>query len=430
MYIINILLVLVLTTVNLLFPEPEYVLINFMVMSIPLYISIIYVNWKFSITMTVLTVLGQLIVVFQNGSNLFSFTDYPTTFIFLLTLPNILFGIISVFSGRFTEKLRMQTEDRAVESERDKNELAAAMEKVQISNRSINEFNEKLEDNFKQVKRNSNSVVVNSEQMNQAFIEQNMNINEVSTKVERAKLEVEDIDSYATQMKESSDLSKQLIQRSDGFFNELSETINELKVVFEQSLMRSSQLTQKAEEISNIIQTIQQIANQTHLLSLNARLEAARAGESGKGFAVVAEEIKKLSESSKFSSEKIGIILNEIKEETHKNKENMKESRQVVEKSNRNSNDVRKAFTDILGINNETADRVDKMTDKINSLNQKFNEINENMLSLSSVSEENSISLSDLSHSFELVNLKVDSTSSDFDELKSVIKSLEEATVK
>jgi methyl-accepting chemotaxis protein len=64
----------------------------------------------------------------------------------------------------------------------------------------------------------------------------------------------------------------------------------------------------------DIISSIQNIANQTNLLSLNASIEAARAGEAGRGFAVVADEVSNLANSTKETTQNIAAILNNMNE--------------------------------------------------------------------------------------------------------------------
>lgn len=76
-----------------------------------------------------------------------------------------------------------------------------------------------------------------------------------------------------------------------------------------------TRLRDSANNVTQIVGAITEIANQTNLLSLNASIEAARAGEAGKGFAVVAEEVRKLSEQSFRSAKQISDILGTIKQE-------------------------------------------------------------------------------------------------------------------
>ena len=76
------------------------------------------------------------------------------------------------------------------------------------------------------------------------------------------------------------------------------------------------ELEEKSKSISNIVSAINDIAEQTNLLSLNASIEAARAGDAGRGFSVVAEEIRKLADQCLASSSQISSIVDEIVSKT------------------------------------------------------------------------------------------------------------------
>lgn len=90
-------------------------------------------------------------------------------------------------------------------------------------------------------------------------------------------------------------------------------SINIVAEYLERSFGNYQTLAQQSSMISEIVETIQGIANQTNLLALNAAIEAARAGASGRGFAVVAAEVRLLAERSRVSSKEIGEIANMLK---------------------------------------------------------------------------------------------------------------------
>lgn len=190
-----------------------------------------------------------------------------------------------------------------------------------------------------------------------------------------------------------------------------------------------SELSEENTKIVQIISSITQISEQTNLLALNASIEAARAGEHGKGFAVVAEEVRKLAESSKISTNKVESILNNISNKTKIVADEIIKEEKSIELCNEHTNGVKDLFKDV----NINTSNVLSYSKKIGAQSILLEKTMKNTLtSVSSISNNVELTATSMEETFaaidELNNNIIDIASS-YDEIDNVSRELHSLTV-
>lgn len=179
------------------------------------------------------------------------------------------------------------------------------------------------------------------------FDEQLGSINRTSQSVQAMAEDISAVERSSNEMSDLMGIAAASTDRGADAVHQIITQMKEIDISVTESQEIVSNLGRLSQEINTIITTINGIATQTNLLSLNASIEAARAGEHGQGFAIVAEEIRKLAEATGGSSLQITEIITHIQQQTGSAVESMVLGSQLVSQGVAQSELVSQAFVEI-----------------------------------------------------------------------------------
>ncbi|MDA8170183.1 MAG: HAMP domain-containing methyl-accepting chemotaxis protein [Nitrospiraceae bacterium] len=172
-----------------------------------------------------------------------------------------------------------------------------------------------------------------------------------------------------------------------------SERVYESTAELEKKMVH---LDQKASEIGDIVSVINDIADQTTLLALNASIEAARANEHGKGFAVVAEEVRKLAEKTIKATADVSGRIRQVQRETRDTSRAMKVSTDEVKKATGEISGLGTALSAIVEQAMKMKDQITQIAVSVDEQSSVASQITENMESSSSIAREMDMTSQDL----------------------------------
>lgn len=152
--------------------------------------------------------------------------------------------------------------------------------------------------------------------------------------------------------------------------------------------------------INDLLTSIQDVAEQTSLLSLNASIEAARAGEHGRGFSVVAEEIRKLSTNSKQASEEIGTLLNAISQDVGATGHDMRIAETYLREQGTHVENTIHSFYQIRNHIETVVESIQKVNETVQTVERGKESLLTTVESVSSMSEQTAASVEMIKHNF------------------------------
>jgi methyl-accepting chemotaxis protein len=201
-------------------------------------------------------------------------------------------------------------------------------------------------------------------------------INELGAAAQEIARNAADASTQASDARQGAENGQQMVEKTLGAMSDLSSKI-------EVAGSHIETLSDKSNDIGQILDVIKGISEQTNLLALNAAIEAARAGEAGRGFAVVADEVRNLAQRTQSSAQEIQQMIEQLQVGAREAVSTMVESRRFSDDSVRigkqageNLKSVTQRIGEIDGMNQSVATATEEQTSVVENLNMDITEIN------------------------------------------------------
>ena len=221
----------------------------------------------------------------------------------------------------------------------------------------------------------------------------NENLLEMSNETKDINASVDEIKNQTTAVQDSSKIMNDKIKSMQDSSHKMDEGISAIS-------KRIETVNTTVDKVSNIVSVIEEISSETNLLSLNASIEAARAGDAGKGFAVVAQEIRVLSDNTNTELENIKQIISSLVEEC---RYCVQASGTIVEDNAKQKEEI-KAVLDEFGSLDEQIQKTAEKADEIEEAEKLNDDITKSSNSLTDVSAANAAATEEMNANIEELN--------------------------
>jgi len=231
--------------------------------------------------------------------------------------------------------------------------------------------------------------------------ENSAQVDEIATAIEEMSRTISENAMGATRAAEVADKNKKIAMEGGSAVQQTVDKMSEIANVVKASAEKIEKLGESSKQIGEIISVIDEIADQTNLLALNAAIEAARAGEQGRGFAVVADEVRKLAERTTEATKQIANMIKGIQKETEEAVRAMQQGTNEVNSGIVLADKAGKALQEIVQSSQDVWDMINQIAAATEEQSSTAEQVAKNVSSISQVTSDTANRVQDVAKSAE-----------------------------
>ncbi len=275
-----------------------------------------------------------------------------------------------------------------------------------------------IQDSTSKLASASEEMSTSAEQIANGTNEQIEKAEQVSTASHQMSSTIVDVAKNASDVSEASKRANDVASHGGEIVGKSITSINSIASITKETSQMIETLGSRSQDVGNIIQVIDDIANQTNLLALNAAIEAARAGEQGRGFAVVADEVRQLAEKTTVATKEIGDTIKVIQEDTQKALTSMENEVSAVEEGVRFTSEADSSLKEILEHVVSVSSMIDQIATASEQQSAASTQISSDMEAMAAITRETSVGAQHIASS----GVEIASVASKLNETISVFK--------
>jgi methyl-accepting chemotaxis protein len=249
------------------------------------------------------------------------------------------------------------------------------------------------------VTQSSNEIAATSEAIASGMNNQAQKSTEISSAVEQMSASIVQVARQTSQAAENAAKAGEFASQGGQVVSQTIEGMRSISLVVNDSANAINELGKRSEQIGQIINVINDIADQTNLLALNAAIEAARAGEHGRGFAVVADEVRKLAERTTTATEEVSQSIKAIQAETGMAVNRIADGTACVEQGVQLAQQANEALVSIMDSSSKVADMIQSIASATDEQSSTSELISQNINNINTVTRQSADGISQTARS-------------------------------